>query len=226
MMFRLSPMKVLVYALLTCHVSADIAPPPDMRKFFIMDKATVRIHLKPSADGGVTATVEAEFDMLPKFKQSKGKTRKFTISFPVASKKNPTKVLHFSATVNGAKQIVHPFSSTRAEEKKKLQTSYMWLCQFNNGIKNKVSVKYQMELPKDDAKQHILFYSLTSGAKWAGKIGLETVRLTADKGLSLSPMGNMLQYKKTPSGARLWTVTNSDPEEDIVVHVTNSNKAE
>ena len=202
------------------QVSADLAPRPSFKNFVTMKEADVKILLKQT-DDGILATVDAEFDMYTD-KSIKNAVRKTPVSFPVAPRYQGADVRSFSVSVDGVDQDVSPYGPRDHQGKVRLIKGYQWDCPFKVGETTKVKVSYTMVLPDAKGNQKLLFYSLTSGSEWAGKIALETVTITADKQLSMSPKASKLNHQKTQAGTLLYTVRKSDPQEDILVYVAKA----
>lgn len=189
-----------------------------------MKSALVDIHLTPRENGQVVATVNATFEMHTKIYDDTMTYKKVWMGFPVTKKSHPVVVENFAVCVDDAAQLVKP-----TEDDEGLVLGYSWHSKlkdskpsfFKGSKPSIVVVTYTMILPDDPSGKKLLFYSLTSGAKWAGPIGLEIVTVTADKQLSLFPELTNNPPQKKKSGELVWTVKKSDPTEDILLYVSN-----
>lgn len=238
-------MKTFPFAL-ACFVLSSIALQADVMPFggakrplplrmellaekFRMEAAEVQVQIaKPKSlwralGGGkeVCATVTSRFKLVRDSSDPISGEPQF--GFPVHSGRLfGAKIESFKVTMNG-KQIEsvrqNPLWLDRPDGSRDILEGFRWAYAPGNERTLDVAVSYRLILPGGDGAK-IFEYILRSGALWAGPIGKETVRITAEDGLLMTIDPEMVPAPARKSSSELvWELNSVEPQKDILVSV-------
>jgi hypothetical protein len=145
---------------------------------------------------------------------------RFTIAFPLSLEGEDAEPLHVRATVDGAQVKSlrsHSWQGGSDAEPGPIYRGCVFESVMGRGDAKTVVIHYALRLPVVD--QRALFtYVLHTGASWHGTIGRETVRVVAERGLSLqAEPSRSLKPLREAAREILWELRNAEPVDDIRV---------